>query len=74
MSMYVRIKREKLTIFLHVEPTDTVSQVKSKLEELIQQVEWEGDQGRLEAPAPCCRRRRHCRVLHRPLLTRSCIG
>lgn len=38
MSMYVRIKREKLTIFLHVEPTDTVAQVKSKLEELIQQV------------------------------------
>lgn len=35
--MYVRVKREKLTIFLHVEPTDTVSQLKSKLEELIQQ-------------------------------------
>lgn len=37
MSMYVRIKRSKTTIFLHVEPTDTVLEVKQKLQELTQQ-------------------------------------
>lgn len=36
MSMYVRIKREKLTVFLHVDPTDTIAQLKSKLQELLQ--------------------------------------
>ena len=36
--MYVRIKRSKTTIFLHVEPTDTVLEVKQKLQELTQQV------------------------------------
>lgn len=37
MSMYVRIKRSKTTIFLHVEPTDTILEVKQKLQELTQQ-------------------------------------
>lgn len=37
MSMYVRVKRSKTTIFLHVEPTDTVLEVKQKLQELVQQ-------------------------------------
>lgn len=37
-SMYVRVKRNKTTIFLHVEPTDTVLEVKQKLQELVQQV------------------------------------
>ncbi|KAL3147744.1 hypothetical protein ABBQ32_002485 [Trebouxia sp. C0010 RCD-2024] len=37
MSMYVRVKRNKTTIFLHVEPTDTVLEVKQKLQELVQQ-------------------------------------
>ena len=36
--MYVRVKRNKTTIFLHVEPTDTVLEVKQKLQELVQQV------------------------------------
>ncbi|KAL3147745.1 hypothetical protein ABBQ32_002485 [Trebouxia sp. C0010 RCD-2024] len=36
-SMYVRVKRNKTTIFLHVEPTDTVLEVKQKLQELVQQ-------------------------------------
>lgn len=36
--MYVRVKRSKTTIFLHVEPTDTVLEVKQKLQELVQQV------------------------------------
>lgn len=36
--MYIRIKRRKLTIFLHVEPTDTILEVKQKLEELVDQV------------------------------------
>ncbi|KAL3130257.1 hypothetical protein ABBQ38_008090 [Trebouxia sp. C0009 RCD-2024] len=35
--MYVRVKRSKTTIFLHVEPTDTVLEVKQKLQELVQQ-------------------------------------
>lgn len=37
MSMYVRVKRIKTTIFLHVDPTDTVLEVKQKLQELVQQ-------------------------------------
>ncbi|KAL0040636.1 hypothetical protein WJX79_000241 [Trebouxia sp. C0005] len=37
MSMYIRIKRSKTTIFLHVEPTDTILEVKQKLQELTQQ-------------------------------------
>jgi hypothetical protein len=37
-SMYVRVKRKKTTIFLHVEPTDTVLEVKQKLQELVEQV------------------------------------
>ncbi|KAJ9505693.1 hypothetical protein QJQ45_024222 [Haematococcus lacustris] len=36
-SMYVRVKRKKQTIFLHVEPTDTVLEVKQKLQELVDQ-------------------------------------
>ncbi|KXZ49506.1 hypothetical protein GPECTOR_21g732 [Gonium pectorale] len=37
MSMYVRVKRLKTTYFLHVEPTDTVLEVKQKLQELVDQ-------------------------------------
>ena len=37
-SMYVKVKRQKTTIFLLVEPADTVASVKQKLEELVQQV------------------------------------
>lgn len=33
--MYVRVKRQKTTYFLHVEPTDTVLEVKQKLQELV---------------------------------------
>lgn len=36
--MYVRVKRKKQTIFLHVEPTDTVLEVKQKLQDLVEQV------------------------------------
>jgi len=35
--MYVRVKRKKTTYFLHVEPTDTILEVKQKLQELIDQ-------------------------------------
>lgn len=31
-------KRKKLTVFLHVDPTDTIAQVKSKLADIVQQV------------------------------------
>mmetsp|Transcript_19766 Transcript_19766/g.58651 ORF Transcript_19766/g.58651 Transcript_19766/m.58651 type:complete len:95 (+) Transcript_19766:91-375(+) len=37
MSMYVRVKRRKQTFFLHVEPTDTILELKSKLQDLVQQ-------------------------------------
>jgi transcription elongation factor B subunit 2 len=36
--MYIRVKRRKQTFFLHVEPTDTILEVKSKLQELLEQV------------------------------------
>lgn len=36
--MYIRVKRKKTTMFVLVEPTDTVLEVKQKLQELIQQV------------------------------------
>ena len=35
--MYIRVKRLKTTTFLQVEPTDTISSVKAKLEVLLQQ-------------------------------------
>jgi len=35
--MYVRVKRRKQTFFLHVEPTDTILELKSKLQDLVQQ-------------------------------------
>lgn len=34
MSMYVRVKRAKQTIFLHVEPTETILEVKQKIQAL----------------------------------------
>lgn len=37
-SMYIRVKRKKTTVFLAVEPTDTVLEVKQKLETLISKV------------------------------------
>lgn len=37
-SMYIRVKRKKTTVFLAVEPTDTVLEVKQKLETLIGKV------------------------------------
>jgi hypothetical protein len=36
--MYIRVKRKKLTVFLQVEPTDTILEVKEKLQQLIEQV------------------------------------
>lgn len=54
--MYIRVKRKKATVFLHVEPTDTVLEVKQKLQELLEQVRAAADRA---APAPL-----------RPLLTR----
>ncbi|MEW5305986.1 MAG: hypothetical protein WDW38_009916 [Sanguina aurantia] len=35
--MYIRVKRKKTTIFLHVDATDTVLEVKQKLQELVEQ-------------------------------------
>lgn len=37
-SMYIRCKRRKVTVFLQVEPTDTVLEVKAKLQALLDQV------------------------------------
>jgi hypothetical protein len=36
--MYVRLKRQRQTVFLHVDPTDTVAQMKAKLADVVQQV------------------------------------
>eukprot|EP00891_Asterochloris_glomerata_P003937 jgi/Astpho2/3937/e_gw1.00063.222.1_t len=36
-SMYVRIKRKKVTVFVHVEPTWTVLEIRQKVQELLQQ-------------------------------------
>ena len=41
-SMYIRVKRKKMTMFLHVEPTDTILEVKQKLQELVDQVRGGG--------------------------------
>jgi len=38
--MYIRVKRHKRTIFLQVEPTDTVLEVKHKLQDLCEQVRF----------------------------------
>ncbi|GBF89426.1 hypothetical protein Rsub_01998 [Raphidocelis subcapitata] len=35
--MYIRCKRKKVTVFLQVEPTDTVLEVKAKLQGLLNQ-------------------------------------
>lgn len=37
-QMYIRVKRKKTTIFLHVDATDTVLEIKQKLQELVEQV------------------------------------
>lgn len=36
--MYVRVKRKRTTFFLHVEPNETVLELKQKLQELTEQV------------------------------------
>lgn len=43
-SMYIRVKRKKTTIFLVVEPTDTVLEVKQKLQALIDKVSQQAQQ------------------------------
>jgi hypothetical protein len=35
MSMYIRLKRKNQTIFLHVEPSNSFGQVKSRVGEII---------------------------------------
>jgi transcription elongation factor B subunit 2 len=42
--MYIRIKRQKLTVFLQVEPSDTVLEVKQKLQALVEQVRTKSQQ------------------------------
>ncbi|GAQ85952.1 ubiquitin family protein [Klebsormidium nitens] len=37
MSMYVRVKHKKVTYFLHVEPSDSILEVKEKLQALSEQ-------------------------------------
>ena len=37
-TMYIRVKREKTTIFLHVDPSDNILQVKHQISKLTQQV------------------------------------
>ena len=35
MSMYVRLKRKNQTIFLHVEPSNSFGQIKSRIAEIV---------------------------------------
>jgi len=37
-SMYVRVKREKITYFIQADPSDTILELKEKLQELIDQL------------------------------------
>ena len=37
-SMYVRVKREKITYFIQAESSDTIMELKEKLQEIIDQV------------------------------------
>lgn len=37
-AMYVRVKRQKLTVFLQVEPNDTLGQLKARLGKLVDMV------------------------------------
>ncbi|XP_073285308.1 polyubiquitin 9 [Primulina huaijiensis] len=37
MAMYIRVKREKTTYFLQCVPSETILQIKEKLQELIDQ-------------------------------------
>ena len=37
-TMYIRVKRERTTIFLHVDPSDSILQVKQQISKLTQQV------------------------------------
>ena len=55
-SMYVRVKREKCTIFLHVEPVDTILEVKQKLQHLCEQVSWVAAPAITHSPASSPRR------------------
>lgn len=36
--VYVKVKRHKTTIFLHIDLSETVLEVKAKLQELVQKV------------------------------------
>ena len=39
-TMYIRVKRERTTIFLHVDPSDNVLQVKHQISKLTQQASF----------------------------------
>ncbi len=57
-SMYVRVKRKKLTVFLHVEPNETVLELKQKLQEQVEQVTqlraWSWISHSTPQVCPCC--------------------
>ena len=36
-TMYVRVKRHKQTFFLHVEPSETILEIKQKVQQLTEQ-------------------------------------
>lgn len=38
--VYVKIKRKKDTIFLHIDLNETILEVKAKLQELVDKVGW----------------------------------
>ena len=54
--MYVRVKRQKLTVFLQVEPNDTLGALKARLGALVDQVRGRGCDGSDRRSAGAARR------------------
>ncbi len=56
-SMYVRVKREKIAYFIQADPSDTILELKEKLQELIEKVSEKGKDPTSTSP-PCALPRR----------------
>lgn len=52
--MYVKVKRKKTTLFLHIDLSETILEVKAKLEDLVQKV----------GASPCCMHGRNSPSVH----------
>jgi hypothetical protein len=66
--MYIRVKRQKTTVFLQVEPTDTVLEVKQKLQGLLDKVS-DAVNAMDDISLPVHNYWQHCAVPPRTILT-----